>query len=287
MGGGVGHEGEPDGGPARLGRGGRHRADADVVHARGAVDLRRRVRREADEPVRSHGRPRLGDGDVVLADVDAVGAGGRGQVRAVVDDEQRAVLVADRPHLGRGGEQLVVGRRLVAQLHDVDTPAQRVGQETGRTAVADEVETGLLQAFAPVHRPPSMSIPWGPTGARTGLRGRPRAADRQNLLRVMPAEGAMSTQLDAVIVGGGIIGLSIAHRATARGMTVAVLEAGEPGGGATNVAAGMLAPVTEASFGEEALLEAALESHRRWPAFAAELGVPLLGRGGAHGRARP
>jgi glycine oxidase len=89
----------------------------------------------------------------------------------------------------------------------------------------------------------------------------------------------MSTQLDAVIVGGGIIGLSIAHRATARGMDVAVLEAGEPGGGATNVAAGMLAPVTEAAFGEEALLEAALESHRRWPAFAAELGVSLLGRG--------
>jgi glycine oxidase len=89
----------------------------------------------------------------------------------------------------------------------------------------------------------------------------------------------MSTQLDAVIVGGGIIGLSIAHRATARGMRVAVLEAGDPGGGATNVAAGMLAPVTEAAFGEEALLEAALESHRRWPAFAAELGVGLLGRG--------
>jgi glycine oxidase len=33
----------------------------------------------------------------------------------------------------------------------------------------------------------------------------------------------------------------------------------------------MLAPVGEASFGEQALLELALESHRLWPSFAAEL----------------
>ena len=45
----------------------------------------------------------------------------------------------------------------------------------------------------------------------------------------------------------------------------------EPGHGASWAAAGMLAPVTEAHFGEEALLELNLESARRWGAFAAEL----------------
>jgi glycine oxidase len=37
------------------------------------------------------------------------------------------------------------------------------------------------------------------------------------------------------------------------------------------VAAGMLAPVGEATWGEEGLLEMALASHRAWPGFAAEL----------------
>src|SRR5207302_8293501 len=44
-----------------------------------------------------------------------------------------------------------------------------------------------------------------------------------------------------------------------------------PGSGSSWVAAGMLAPVTEAWPGEEELLELGAESLRRWPAFAAEL----------------
>jgi glycine oxidase len=53
---------------------------------------------------------------------------------------------------------------------------------------------------------------------------------------------------------------------------VLVLErAGEPGAGASHAAAGMLAPVTEADFGEQRLLPANLASRERWPAFAAEL----------------
>ena len=50
-----------------------------------------------------------------------------------------------------------------------------------------------------------------------------------------------------------------------------MLERERPGAGASNVAAGMLAPVGEASYGEDRLLELALESHRLWPEFAAEL----------------
>ena len=76
---------------------------------------------------------------------------------------------------------------------------------------------------------------------------------------------------DAVFVGGGVIGLSCAWRAAQRGARVAVLERGEPGGGATRVAAGMLAPVGELTFGEPELLELTLTASRMYPEFVAEL----------------
>ena len=44
-----------------------------------------------------------------------------------------------------------------------------------------------------------------------------------------------------------------------------------PGDGASRVAAGMLAPVMEADFGEERLVRVNLAARERWPAFAAEL----------------
>ena len=73
-----------------------------------------------------------------------------------------------------------------------------------------------------------------------------------------------------VVVGGGAIGLSIAWRAATRGMAVTVIDP-EPGRGASGVAAGMLAPVTEVHYGEEALLALNLESARRYPRFVADL----------------
>ena len=76
---------------------------------------------------------------------------------------------------------------------------------------------------------------------------------------------------DAVFVGGGVIGLASAWRAAARGASVAVLERAEPPAGATNVAAGMLAPVGELTFGEPELLELSLASARMYPEFVAEL----------------
>ncbi len=76
---------------------------------------------------------------------------------------------------------------------------------------------------------------------------------------------------DVVVIGGGVIGLAVAWRAAQRGLAVRVIERGELGGGASHVAAGMLAPVTEADPGELALLELGLRSAAGWPAFAAEL----------------
>ena len=80
---------------------------------------------------------------------------------------------------------------------------------------------------------------------------------------------------DVAIIGAGIIGLSIARRAAREGLSVVVYDRGGAGAGASNVAAGMLAPVTEAEFGNPELLELGLAAAERWPAFAAELGVPL------------
>src|SRR5258708_23651675 len=74
---------------------------------------------------------------------------------------------------------------------------------------------------------------------------------------------------DAVVVGGGVIGLACAWRAARDGARVCVLEREKPAAGATGVAAGMLAPVGEAAWGEESLLALNLRSLRRWPAFAA------------------
>ena len=75
---------------------------------------------------------------------------------------------------------------------------------------------------------------------------------------------------DVAVVGGGVIGLAAAWRAAQRGLAVALVDP-EPGRGASWVAAGMLAPVTEVHYGEEALLALNLAAARRWPAFAAEL----------------
>jgi glycine oxidase len=90
----------------------------------------------------------------------------------------------------------------------------------------------------------------------------------------MPAEAKALTEkrgFDAVVVGGGVIGLACAWRLAQRGAEVAVLERGEPGAGATRVAAGMLAPVGELTFGEPELLELTLEAARLYPGFVAEL----------------
>ena len=81
----------------------------------------------------------------------------------------------------------------------------------------------------------------------------------------------MDRSYDLVVIGAGIVGLSCAWRAAQSGMSVLCLERDEPGAGASGVAAGMLAPVTEADFGEQELLKLNLESRELWPGFAAEL----------------
>ncbi|MDQ7029283.1 MAG: glycine oxidase ThiO [Ardenticatenia bacterium] len=76
---------------------------------------------------------------------------------------------------------------------------------------------------------------------------------------------------NVVIVGGGIIGLSLGWYLARAGLTVQVVERGEAGRGASWVAGGMLAPHAESEPGEEALLPLLVEGLRRWPAFVDEL----------------
>jgi glycine oxidase len=93
----------------------------------------------------------------------------------------------------------------------------------------------------------------------------------------MPAEARLLTEkrgtevFDVAVVGGGVIGLACAWRLAQRGGRVVVLERGHPGWGATRVAAGMLAPVGELTFGEPELLELTLAAARLYPDFVAEL----------------
>ncbi len=76
---------------------------------------------------------------------------------------------------------------------------------------------------------------------------------------------------EVIVIGAGAIGVAIGWRCAQRGLRTLVLDAHEPAHGATGVAAGMLAPVTETDFGEEALTALNLAGAARWPRFADEL----------------
>lgn len=87
----------------------------------------------------------------------------------------------------------------------------------------------------------------------------------------MPAQSQIES-FDVAVIGGGVCGLVVAWRAALAGASVVVLDRGAAGGGASHVAAGMLAPVSEADAGELPLLELGMAGAARWPAFARELG---------------
>ena len=81
------------------------------------------------------------------------------------------------------------------------------------------------------------------------------------------------------MIGGGVIGLSVAWRARQRGMAVTVLERETIGGGTSRVAAGMLAPVAEVEFGEAGAARA-----RPRPALGGHVAGFRAGAAGGGGR---
>ncbi len=72
-------------------------------------------------------------------------------------------------------------------------------------------------------------------------------------------------------MGGGVIGLGIAWRLARRGAAVEVFDRETAGRGASWVAAGMLAPLSEVGFEDEGFLELGRESLRLYPRFLEEL----------------
>jgi glycine oxidase len=82
--------------------------------------------------------------------------------------------------------------------------------------------------------------------------------------------GNQNRTADVVVIGGGVIGLAIAWRASDAGLSVTLIEE-FPGRGASWAAAGLLAPVTEVHHGEARVLTLGVESLRRYPAFIAAL----------------
>jgi glycine oxidase len=77
----------------------------------------------------------------------------------------------------------------------------------------------------------------------------------------------IESTFDVVVVGGGVIGLSVAYEASRRQCRVLVIEKHRIGGGATDVAAGMIAPSAEAETAEEPLVKLALHSAASYPGF--------------------
>ncbi|HEY0166798.1 MAG TPA: glycine oxidase ThiO [Jatrophihabitans sp.] len=75
---------------------------------------------------------------------------------------------------------------------------------------------------------------------------------------------------DALLVGGGAIGLAAAYRLAERGVTVRVVDASS-GRNASWAAAGMLAPVSEAAFGEDELTRLNLAAVPAFGRLATEL----------------
>jgi glycine oxidase len=75
---------------------------------------------------------------------------------------------------------------------------------------------------------------------------------------------------DVIVIGGGVIGCSVARTLVRLGARVSVVERSRPGRGATWAAGGMLSPVAEATR-PGPFLELALRSFAAFPAFAAAL----------------
>lgn len=83
---------------------------------------------------------------IVLTDVQAVGAGSQGQIRAIIDDQDRADVPASAPEPLRERQQLRERQGLLAQLHQAAAPREdrleqvRQVAASGDRSVEDRVE---------------------------------------------------------------------------------------------------------------------------------------------------
>lgn len=272
MGGGIAHQLEPHSRATRLGRGLVDGTHSDVVHDGGIdrVDLLGDVSGEADQHVRPDELAHLRHGHVLLSHMDAVRARIARDAGPVVDDEQCPEALAESPCGICHGGKLSIREVLLAQLEDVHTSRARPAQQIGKLARLRgvrgyEIQTRLGKAC------PALGALVERSHLKASLARIPRALRcwGRASINLMPDKHPV----DVLVVGGGIIGLSIAWRLRGAGLGVTVLERGHTGEGTSRVAAGMLAPIAEVEFGEvgRRVLELGLRSAELWPDFVQEL----------------
>jgi glycine oxidase len=91
----------------------------------------------------------------------------------------------------------------------------------------------------------------------------------------LPDKILLPSHANAIIIGAGVIGLSIGWRLAAAGLSTVIVERDEAGSDASSCASlaatGMLAAAAELEAGGEALLPFALASQRQWLSFGQEL----------------
>lgn len=80
----------------------------------------------------------------------------------------------------------------------------------------------------------------------------------------------MTPGADVLVIGGGIVGCACAYELIRGGANVVLVEYGKTGMQATNAAAGMLAPLTEAS-ADDVMLRTGVEALRAYPSLIEEL----------------
>ncbi len=83
--------------------------------------------------------------------------------------------------------------------------------------------------------------------------------------------GTFPARADVVVIGGGIIGLAVAHELSERGRRVVVLDDESRAGNSTHAAAGMLAPAAEADIELPGLCEFRQWSYSLYPQFVSRV----------------
>jgi glycine oxidase len=81
----------------------------------------------------------------------------------------------------------------------------------------------------------------------------------------------LSRSFDIIVVGAGVIGSAVAYELARRGASVQLLDDRQPGMGATQASAGMLAPFTEAKDRDATFLDLAVRSLDLYDAFVARV----------------
>ncbi len=101
--------------------------------------------RESDQKIRADRHARGDHGHVVLTDVNAIRVGGGGQIRAVVEDQERAVLVTHSSETLCRLEDLLIGSFLHPELNQVNAGEQNSVQKVVALRAADQVQPRALE----------------------------------------------------------------------------------------------------------------------------------------------